>query len=131
MTFHHWYTFAGALLGFIVLVAGTQYLLTQFVLPSGSTKSFSEIHGVHRRHFESINSWEKRIVAVHEAAGAAERAFMEESERLGTYQRINERGYIWSLPPCHPLALKVLHARHPDGPSLEELEKPVVRSVAL
>jgi hypothetical protein len=101
-----------------------QHFLTQYVLPADSGQvAYAKTYRVHRRYWESVRSWEARTVAASKALRDALDAFVAESERLGRLQRVSYTGVKWSLPSGHPLAIAVMVARYPDGPTLLEWER--------
>jgi hypothetical protein len=93
------------------------HLLAQYVLPNAAVARFAALVNVPRRHLESVTAWNARIVAAHERQERAQTEFIE----VARWESTSERGGVWLLRRNHPAAIALLHARYPDGPTLEEL----------
>lgn len=72
-----------------------------------------------RRHLESLSAWAERHAAAMDRLHDAQHAMTESPD--ATWRRVSARGSVVSLPANHPLTLRALFARYPDGPSFEEL----------
>jgi hypothetical protein len=103
-----------------VICSTAWHFISQHVLPSRKSARFAAKYNVRRRHFESLSSWDARTDAVALLVLSAEKAFIAESSKRGT-TRISDDGPVACLPANDPVALTLLHARYPDGPSIEEL----------
>jgi len=98
------------------------WALSQYVIPASRAQSaLARKYRVHRRHLESLRSWQRRTEAAMDALVGASDAFTTEAQRLGRMGHVPYAGVHWSLPGDHPLAVALLAARYPDGPSRDEL----------
>jgi hypothetical protein len=72
-----------------------------------------------RRHLESFGAWEKRWLEAYAHCNETEHAVLNDPSAVR--RQVSQYGFVSSLPANHPLCLRALRAKYPDGPSYEEL----------
>lgn len=103
-------------------VAAVVLLLQEYVLPDSSQDAFAKRTNVPRRHLESRSAWTRRTVEAYRKRSAAYEQFLQAAKERGQYHEYaSGRGYSYTLPIRDPAAVALLHARYPDGPSLDQL----------
>jgi hypothetical protein len=107
--------------GVIVLASVDSWLLERVRGPTRRLAIRSARLRVARRHLESLDAWDRRTDAAEQALTEAAVAFEEEARRLDRVEQVGHTGLRCSLPGSHPLAVALVAARYPDGPSHAEL----------
>jgi hypothetical protein len=92
--------------------------LYEYVIPRRSF--FADLAPkVQRRHLERFGAWEARHIAAMRGFHDAQHAII--GCRDASWRQLSARGWEVSLPSNHPLSLQLLAAKHPDGPTYDEL----------
>ena len=98
------------------------YFIGEYILPHKPYWIERKPH-LPRRHLESISAWSKRHAEAMGRYSNASIAIVNCPDAVRT--QFSARGFTYSLPANHPVAVARLAAEYPDGPSYAELAQMV------
>lgn len=96
-------------------VVSAMFLWEEFSPWSGRARDvarFARLGHVVRRRWEAATDWDLRADGIIRLLHEAERAKLEEANRLGTFRRHGRGGEYW-LPQGHPLDARIALMRGP------------------